>query len=146
MTPSQVRPATPPDDAAVRARVEELLAAMTPAEKAGQLTQYFYFRLPEGAPGPVLDIDPDEQPEMVESKLADGVVGSLLFVTDPARINQLQRMAVEGNRLGVPVLFGFDVIHGLRTVLPVPIAMAASWDPGTIEAGQAVAAREAATA
>src|SRR5215218_5215258 len=127
----------------IQEHVEELLGQMTPAEKAGQLTQYFYFRLPEGAPGPVLDIDPDEQPEMVESKLADGVVGSLLFVTDPARINRLQRMAVEGNRLGVPVLFGFDVIHGLRTVLPVPIAMAASWDPGTIEAGQAVAAREA---
>jgi beta-glucosidase len=80
---------------------------------------------------------------MVESKLAEGVVGSLLFVTDPARINRLQRLAVEGNRLGIPVLFGFDVIHGLRTVFPVPIAMAASWDPETIEAGQVVAAREA---
>jgi beta-glucosidase len=127
----------------IQAQVDELLAQMTPAEKAGQLTQYFYFRLPPDAPGPVLDIDPDEQPEMVESKLAEGVVGSLLFVTDPARINRLQRLAVEGNRLGIPVLFGFDVIHGLRTVFPVPIAMAASWDPETIEAGQVVAAREA---
>ena len=116
---------------------------MTPAEKAGQLTQYFYFRLPADAPGPVLDFDPDEQPRMVESKLAQGAVGSLLFVTDPAEINRLQRLAVEGNRLGIPALFGFDVIHGLRTILPVPIAMAASWDPETIEAGQAVAAREA---
>ena len=80
---------------------------------------------------------------MVESQLAQGVVGSLLFVTDPAEINRLQRLAVEGNRLGIPVLFGFDVIHGLRTVFPVPIAMAASWDPETIEAGQVVAAREA---
>ena len=69
--------------------------------------------------------------------------GSLLFVTDPAEINRLQRLAVEGNRLGIPALFGFDVIHGLRTILPVPIAMAASWDPETIERGQAVAAREA---
>src|SRR3954451_9386145 len=127
----------------IQEKVDELLSRMTPVEKAGQLTQYFYFRLPEDAPGPVLDIDPDEQPEMVESKLADGVVGSLLFVTDPARINRLQRLAVEGNRLGIPVLFGFDVVHGLRTVLPVPIAMAASWDPETIEAGQVVAAREA---
>jgi beta-glucosidase len=127
----------------IDARVEELLSRMTPAEKAGQLTQYFYFRLPAGAPGPVLDIDPDEQPRMVESQLAQGVVGSLLFVTDPAEINRLQRLAVEGNRLGVPALFGFDVIHGLRTVFPVPIAMAASWDPETIEAGQVVAAREA---
>ena len=70
-------------------------------------------------------------------------VGSLLFVTDPAEINRLQRLDVEGNRHGIPAMFGFDVIHGLRTILPVPIAMAASWDPATIEQGQAVAAREA---
>jgi beta-glucosidase len=127
----------------IEARVEDLLGQMTPAEKAGQLTQYFYFRLPADAPGPVLDFDPDEQPRMVESMLAQGVVGSLLFVTDPAEINRLQRLAVEGNRLGIPVLFGFDVIHGLRTVFPVPIAMAATWDPETIEAGQVMAAREA---
>ncbi|HWM56662.1 MAG TPA: beta-glucosidase BglX [Pseudonocardia sp.] len=126
----------------IRAQVEKLLAQMTPVEKAGQLTQYFYFRLPEGAE-PVLDFDADEQPKMVESKLQEGVTGSLLFVTDPAEINRLQRLAVEGNRLGIPVLFGFDVIHGLRTIFPVPIAMAASWDPETIEAGQVVAAREA---
>ena len=124
-------------------RVEELLAAMTPAEKAGQLTQYFYFRLPPEAPPPVLDIDPDEQPRMVEARLAEGGVGSLLFLTDPAEINRLQRLAVEGNRHGIPALVGFDVIHGFRTIFPVPIAMAASWDPDAIEAGQAVAAREA---
>jgi beta-glucosidase len=127
----------------IQEQVDELLAKMTPAEKAGQITQYFYFRLPEDAPGPVLDFDPDEQPRMVESKLAQGGVGSLLFLTDPAEINRLQRLAVEGNRFGLPVLIGFDVIHGLRTIFPVPIAMAASWDPETIEAGQAVAAREA---
>ena len=80
---------------------------------------------------------------MVEAALARGEVGSLLFVTDPAEMNRLQRLAVEGNRHGIPVLFGFDVIHGLRTILPVPIAMAASWDPDGIEQGQAVAAREA---
>ena len=126
----------------IQAQVDELLAQMTPAEKAGQLTQYFYFRLPEGAQ-PELDFDPDEQPKMVESKLAQGAAGSLLFVTDPGEINRLQRLAVEGNRFGIPLLFGFDVIHGLRTIFPVPIAMAASWDPETIEAGQVVAAREA---
>src|SRR5215207_3540141 len=52
-------------------------------------------------------------------------------------------MAVDGSRHHIPALFGFDVIHGLRTILPVPIALAASWDPATIERGQAVAAREA---
>ena len=80
---------------------------------------------------------------MVESALREGGAGSLLFVTDPAEINRLQRLAVEGHRLGIPLLFGLDVIHGLRTILPVPIALAASWDPETIERGQSVAAREA---
>lgn len=126
----------------IKAQVDALLEQMTPAEKAGQLTQYFYFRLPGGAEQ-VLDFDADAQPKMVESKLQQGVAGSLLFLTDPAEINRLQRLAVEGNRLGIPLLIGFDVIHGLRTILPVPIAMAASWDPTTIERGQAVAAREA---
>ena len=58
-------------------------------------------------------------------------------------MNRLQRLAVEGSRHGIGVLFGYDVIHGLRTIFPVPIAMAASWDPDSIEQGQAVAAREA---
>ncbi len=127
-------------DAEVAERVGALIAGMTTAEKAGQLTQYFYF-------GP---LPPDEdgnqtpsQPAMVEAALARGEAGSLLFVTDPEEINRLQRLVVEGNRHGIPALFGFDVVHGLRTVFPVPIAMAASWDPDAIERGQAVAAREA---
>jgi beta-glucosidase len=126
----------------IHSNVDELIARMTPAEKAGQLTQYFYFRLPPGAQT-ALDFDADGQPKMVESALGEGGAGSLLFVTDPAEINRLQRLAVEGNRLGIPLLFGFDVIHGLRTILPVPIAMAASWDLQVIERGQSVAAREA---
>jgi beta-glucosidase len=119
------------DAAAIRSRADELIAAMTTAEKAGQLTQYFYFAFQE------------EQVAMVEAAVGRGEVGSLLFVTDPAQANRLQRLAIEGNRHGIPALFGFDVIHGLRTILPVPIAMAASWDPATIEQGQSVAAREA---
>ena len=131
-------------DEAIQSKIDELLAGMTAAEKAGQLTQYFYFRLPAGAEmEPALQLDRANQPLMVEAALGRGEAGSLLFVTDPAEINRLQRLAVEGNRFGIPVLFGFDVIHGLRTILPVPIAMAASWDPETIERGQSVAAREA---
>jgi beta-glucosidase len=128
------------DELAIRSRVDELIAEMTVAEKAGQLSQYFYLRLPAG-----VELEPAllGQPEMVESALREGGSGSLLFVTDPGEINRLQRLAIEGHRLGIPVLFGFDVIHGLRTILPVPIALAASWDPETIERGQAVAAREA---
>ena len=124
----------------VAERVDALIARMSVAEKAGQLTQYFYFNLPPSdEPGAAFS----GQPAMVETALAKGEVGSLLFVTDPAEVNRLQRLAVEGNRHGIGVLFGFDVVHGLRTILPVPIAMAASWDPGVIEQGQAVAAREA---
>ena len=122
----------------LQARVDELLANLTLEEKAGQLSQYFYFGAPEAAVGPS-----PQKPREVEDALARGGCGSLLFQTDPAEINRLQRLAVEGNRHGIPALFGFDVIHGLRTILPVPIAMAASWDPEVIERGQAVAAREA---
>ncbi|MEV6851390.1 glycoside hydrolase family 3 N-terminal domain-containing protein [Actinoplanes sp. NPDC051411] len=125
-------------------RVDELLASMSAEEKAGQLTQYFYFKLPAGAqPDPALGLDTSAQPRAVEDALRRGAAGSLLFVTDPAEINRLQRLAVEGNRHGIPVLFGFDVIHGLRTIFPVPIAMAATWDPGIVERGQQVAGREA---
>ncbi len=126
-----------------RSRVDDLLAEMTTAEKAGQLTQYFYFGFMRGAEdGPTIGgIRPS--PELVEAAMGRGEVGSLLFVTDPAETNRLQRLAVEGNRHGIPVLFGYDVIHGLRTILPVPIAMAASWDPEAIAHGQSVAAREA---
>jgi beta-glucosidase len=131
-------------DRDVAGRVEGLLAAMTPVEKAGQLTQYFFFSLPEGAEAdPALGLDTAGQPGEVQAALDAGRVGSLLFVTDPARINELQKRAVEGSPHGIPLLFGFDVIHGLRTILPVPIAMAASWDPDVITRGQSVAAREA---
>ena len=131
-------------DAAIRSRVDELVAAMTTAEKAGQLTQYFYFGSVPDSPAESGD-DPliANQSDDVEAALRGGAAGSLLFVTDPAETNRLQQLAIDGNRLGIPVLFGFDVIHGLRTIFPVPIAMAASWDLGTIEQGQAVAAREA---
>jgi beta-glucosidase len=131
-------------DAEVAERVEALLADMSVAEKAGQLSQYFYFNLPPSEEiEATLHTDFSRQPAMVEAALREGKVGSLLFVTDPAEVNRLQRLAVEGNPHGIPALFGFDVIHGLRTIMPVPIAMAASWDPAVIEQGQAVAAREA---
>ena len=135
MTSSQVDGTTSPT---VEDRVDALIRDMTVAEKAGQLTQYFYL----GAPDATVGASPQKAGE-VEAALAAGGVGSLLFVTDPAETNRLQRLTVEGNRHGIPALFGFDVIHGLRTVFPVPIAVAASWDPATAERGQAVAAREA---
>ncbi len=134
----------PMTDDAIQSRIDELIAELTPAEKAGQLTQYFYFgSVPDTDAEQIAHRPPSEQAIMVEEALGRGEAGSLLFVTDPAEINRLQRLTIEGNRLGIPALFGFDVIHGLRTVFPVPIAMAASWDPETIELGQSIAAREA---
>ena len=119
-----------PDDQAVRSRAAALVARMTPEEKAGQLTQYFFLPVPA-------------MRELPERELRSGRVGSLLFVTDPAETNRLQKIALEGSRLKVPLLFGFDVIHGFRTIFPVPIAMAASWDPALAEQAQGIAAAEA---
>ena len=134
------------DASPIESRVDELIAQMTPAEKAGQLTQYFYFGSLLGMPTPSRGRSRRRWRRCRrwsrDSSTAGGAT-SLLFVTDPAEINRLQRLAVEDSRLGIPLLFGFDVIHGLRTILPVPIAMAASWDPDTIERGQSMAAREA---
>jgi beta-glucosidase len=130
-------------------RTDDLLARMTLEEKAGQLTQYFYFGTGELPDEETLAALPEEardfarQPAMVEAALDNGAAGSLLFVRQPALANRLQRKAIAGSRQGIPVIFGFDVIHGLRTILPAPIALAASWNPDTIAAGQAVAAREA---
>jgi len=117
----------PLDDRAVRERVDSLLKQMTIEEKIGQLSQLFRF-------APSKEID---------EAVAKGQVGSLLFVTDPAIINNYQHMAVEQTRLHIPLIFGFDVIHGFRTIFPVPIAMAASWDPSGAVREQAIAAKEA---
>ena len=119
----------------VEERVADLLPRLSVAEKAGQLTQYFYMPDPTGAS--------TEQVTAVESALRRGAAGSVLFVRDAATANRLQRTALEGGRHGIPLLLGFDVIHGLRTVFPVPIALAATWSPSTVEDAQAVAAREA---
>ncbi|HEV8190630.1 MAG TPA: glycoside hydrolase family 3 N-terminal domain-containing protein [Ktedonobacterales bacterium] len=113
------------------AKASQLLAEMTLEEKAGQLSQYFYLA------------GPPAQAAFVEGEIRAGRAGSLLFVADPRETNRLQRLAVEESRLGIPLLFGFDVIHGLRTIFPVPLGLAASWDPHLAERVQATAAREA---
>jgi beta-glucosidase len=111
-------------------RVDELLSQMTIDEKVGQLNQLFYLKQ-------------FMRPEMIEPDIRAGKVGSLLFVTDPAIINRFQKVAVEDSRLKIPLLFGFDVIHGFHTIFPVPLALASSWDPGLVEQVQSVAASEA---
>ncbi|HSO69536.1 MAG TPA: glycoside hydrolase family 3 N-terminal domain-containing protein [Arachnia sp.] len=131
-------------------RVKDLLGRMSLEEKAGQLTQYFYFGFPpEMIEGVDLDSLSEEhrafaqQPQMVEAALQRGGAGSLLFIKDAPEANRLQRMAVEGSRWGIPLLYGFDVIHGFRTIFPAPVALAASWEPEVAERAQSVAAREA---
>lgn len=123
--------AAPLGDDEVRARADALIARMSVEEKAGQITQYFNF------------LNSGDESARVTMEAAAGRAGSFLFVVDPAEINRLQKVAVEQTRLGIPLLFGYDVIHGLRTILPVPLAMAASWDPEVAEKGQAMAAAEA---
>lgn len=134
----------------VTERVADLLPRLTLEEKAGQLTQYFYFGGGQHVPdeAAIAALPPEHQifarqPAVVEAAAAGGGAGSVLMVKDPAVANALQRRAVEQSRLGIPLIFGFDVIHGQNTIFPVPIAQAASWCRTTIEAGQAVAAREA---
>ncbi|HWU30010.1 MAG TPA: glycoside hydrolase family 3 N-terminal domain-containing protein [Microbacterium sp.] len=134
----------------IHERVEDLLSRLTVEEKAGQLTQYFYTG--DGQPIPEdFDIDslpPEhrihvELPALIEAAIRSGRAGSLLFLRDPALSNRLQKYAVEESRLGIPLLFGFDVVHGWRTIFPAPIALAATWSEQTVEAAQAAAAREA---
>lgn len=116
-------------DRGARRRADALLAQMTLDEKLGQMNQLFFFGAT--AEGPFID------------GVRKGQVGSFLFVSNPALINSLQRIAVNESRLKIPLIFGFDVTHGFRTIFPVSIAMAASWDPKLIEKSQSIAAREA---
>ncbi len=114
----------------VEKRVESLLRKMTLAEKLGQLQQL------DG------EGNGDFRPEQLEL-LRQGLLGSTLNVRGTERVNQLQRVAVEESRLKIPNLFGFDVIHGYRTIFPIPLGEASSWDPHLAERSASIAAREA---
>ncbi len=123
---------TPPHagHAAERAFIDALLARMTLEEKLGQLNQ------PRGLGN---DTGPAAQAAS-EAQIGGGEVGSILGVDGARRTCELQRVAVQRSRLGIPLLFASDVIHGYRTVFPVPLGEAASFDPDEV----AVAARHAA--
>lgn len=113
----------------IDARVEALLARMTLEEKLGQLQQL------DG------EANGNYRPEHVDL-VRRGLLGSTLNVRGARKTNELQRIAVEQSRLKIPLIFGFDVIHGYRTIFPVPLAEAASWDPALVERAAAVAAAE----
>ena len=113
-----------------RRRAEALLKQMTPEEKIGQLNQSAGIQLPGLG---------SDKPDVL---IAQGKVGSVLWLTDIKEISRLQHIAVEKSRLHIPILFSFDVIHGYRTVFPVPLAMASSWDPSVEEQVQSFAAED----
>ncbi len=113
----------------IEARVEALLARMTLAEKVGQLVQVnLRWR--------------DDLDDMIRQ----AHVGSLLSLSGAGTVNRLQRIAVEETRLGIPLIIGFDVIHGFRTVFPIPLAEACTWDPDLVGQAAHVAAVEASAA
>ena len=127
---------SPLTDPAIEKRVEALLKQMTLEEKVGQLVQYS-----SGAPtGP--SAGNADYPNMI----ARGEVGSLFNLDSVRAANQYQHIAVEKSRLHIPLLFGLDVIHGFRTTLPVPLALASTWDGAIVEQSARIAAQEASAA
>jgi beta-glucosidase len=118
------RPVRRASDGDVEKRVNRLLARMTLEEKLEQITLLPDFKV-------------------TEQEVRDGL-GSILSVTDPARIRQLQRIAVEESRLGIPIMFAFDTIHGFRTIFPIPLGAGASFDPQMAFEDHRYGARESA--
>ena len=114
----------------IERRVNALLGRMTLEEKLGQLQQL------DG------EANGNYRPEHIDL-IRKGLLGSTLNVRGAKRTNELQRIAMEHSRLKIPLLFAFDVIHGYRTIFPVPLAQAATWDPATAERAASVAASEA---
>jgi beta-glucosidase len=122
---------TSPFSAEAKKKAESLLKQMTLDEKVGQLNESSGL------------VAPGIAKEKPDDLIAKGGVGSILWQMDVKEINRLQHIAVEKSRLHIPIIFGFDVIHGYRTVFPVPLAMASSWDPSVEEQAQHLAAQDA---
>jgi beta-glucosidase len=105
---------------------------MSLVEKIGQMSQW--------------NAGAGHAPDYLAEEIRAGRVGAVINVVDFDVVNELQRIAVEGSRLGIPLLVGRDVIHGFRTIMPIPLGQAASWNPALVKEGARVAAREASTA
>ncbi len=118
-------------------KVESLIKKMTLDEKIGQMNQYNgFYDLTGPAPS-------EGDAAKKYQNLKNGLVGSMLNVRGVADVRKMQKIAVEETRLGIPLIFGFDVIHGFKTQSPIPLAESASWDLEAIEKSARVAAREA---
>ena len=118
----------------MRRSVDALMQRMTQKEKIGQLN---LLAVGFDVTGPVVS-------KNVEANIRKGLVGGVLNTYTPAAVRKLQDMAVRDTRLHIPLLLGYDVIHGHRTIFPVPLGLAASWDLAAIELSARVAAEEAA--
>jgi beta-glucosidase len=120
-------------DAKMNAYVSNLMSKMTIDEKIGQLNLV----IPGGAvTGSVVSKD-------VDSKIRQGNVGGLFGITGPDKVRLAQDIAVKDSRLHIPLIFGLDVIHGHRTIFPIPLGLSCSWDTLLIERSARIAAREA---
>jgi beta-glucosidase len=127
-------------DGPVAKKVDSLLSIMTVEEKIGQLNLYngtWEFT------GPVPD---DNNSKVTAENIKNGLVGGMLNVLTAEGIREAQKLAVENSRLGIPLIFGYDVVHGYKTMLPIPLAQAASWDSEVARMGSRIAAKEAASA
>jgi len=131
---------TKPTEQDIERRVDSLLALMTLEEKIGQMVQYNGYAELTG-PGE------KEGSELEKyNRITSGGVGSMLNVLSAAETRRVQKLAVEGSRLGIPLVFGYDVIHGYKTMFPIPLAEVASWDLDAISTSAQIAAKEASAA
>jgi beta-glucosidase len=120
------------DDPVIEQRISQLLSQMTLEEKIAQTVHFADSSTGPGSP------HPDYREQIVQSH-----VGSFENITGAAETNALQKLAVEKSRLHIPLIFALDVIHGYRTIFPVPLAMASTWDPALVEQASRIAAKEA---
>src|SRR3954452_7449325 len=122
---SALAPARHAADRGIERKVDRLLSQMTVGEKLQQLQLL--------SDGQITDAD------------AKNGVGGVFSLVDPARINHFQHIAVEESRLHIPILFAFDTIHGYRTIFPIPLGTASSFDPSIAQTDAKIGARESAT-
>lgn len=116
-------------------RAEKLMAKMTLAEKIGQLNQF--------VPKNSVVTGPDGSPVEVRNVIKDGRCGSMLNVWSPKELIEYQKLAVDSSRLGIPILFGHDIIHGCRTTFPENIGISCTWDREMTEEVARISAAEA---